>query len=66
MIVNGVVDAIEVLTDANAHPAILITHYVTGHNVAFVFVYKRATAPPKSGEALVAENSISGIVGVKF
>ena len=65
-IVNGVVDLIDLLLDAKAHPAILITHEVTGHKVDFVFVNRRATAPPKSGAALVAENSISGIVGDGF
>ena len=56
-------DLIEVFTEENAQPPILITHEVTGQRVGLVFVYNRATAPPKSGAALVAENSISGIVG---
>ena len=48
------------------HPIDFITHDVTGQREGFVLVNKRSIAPPKSGAAFEAENSISGTVGVGF
>ena len=64
--INGDTELIVVLSVLPTHPGPYRKHRVTGQTAGFVFSKNSDGASPKSGDALVEENTSSGIIGVDF